>query len=303
MDVASSYWIHDLSPFVLGLHWGDLGIRWYGVAYLTGLLWGYWMIKRWALRGRAPFQVHEIGDLILAAGLGMIIGGRLGYVLLYEPHLLWEFDRSIPWWGLLAVNHGGMASHGGLVGMALGTWWYCRKNKRSLPVVCDLIAATAPVGICCGRIANFINGELYGRPSTVPWAVIFPQAHDGVPRHPSQLYAAVLEGLLPLLIIIPFHARHRRPGLTVGLMIMLYACGRFVDEYFRLPDMGQPGGPAFMGQEPVPAIWGYLSKGQFYTLPLFAIGAVVMLWAMRRPAQLQAYVPPVTPAQKTTAHS
>ncbi len=296
MDAATTtHWVHDLSPFVFGLHWGGIGIRWYGLAYLLGLAWGWWMVKRWAACGRAPMQPAQVGDLVLAGGIGMIVGARLGYVLLYEPHLLWEFGGGAPWWGLLRVNNGGMASHGGLIGLAIGGWWFCRSRRCSIPVVVDLIAVTAPMGVCLGRIANFINGELWGRPSNVSWAVIFPDAPrvDGVmvPRHPSQLYAAVLEGLLPLAIALIVHARHRRPGLSAGLVMVLYAIGRFFGEFFRLPDMGQPGGPAAPGHEAIPPILGFMYKGQFYTLPLFVIGIGLMIWAMRRPARPDLYLP------------
>lgn len=296
---ASTHWIHNLDPFLIRFA-GDFGIRWYGIAYLAGLAWGFFMIRRWSTQGRAPLRRTEIGDLILACGIGMIVGGRLGYVLLYEPHLLWTLTNKIPWWGLLAVNDGGMASHGGLIGIVLGTWWFCRSRARSFPVVIDMIGVTAPMGVCFGRIANFINGELWGRPSEVPWAVIFPFV-DNVPRHPSQLYAAVLEGLLPLAIALPFHARHRRPGLTAGLMTVLYAVGRFIDEFFRVPDAGQPGGPALHGQDPIPAILGFMSKGQFYTLPLLLAGCAVMIWAMRRPACPGAYLPPPEVEKATRA--
>lgn len=288
---ATTHWVHDLSPFVFGLHWGDIGIRWYGLAYLLGLAWGWWMVKRWAAGGRAPMQPAQVGDLVLAGGVGMIVGGRLGYVLLYEPHLLWEFGAKAPWWGLLAIQNGGMASHGGLIGLAIGGWWFCRRQRCSIPVVVDMIAATAPLGVCLGRIANFINGELYGRPGSVPWAVIFPDSRDGVPRHPSQLYAAMLEGLLPLLILIPFHARHRRPGLTTGLALVLYSFGRFFGEFYRLPDPGQPGGPALPGLEPIAPILGFMSKGQFYTLPLVVAGIGLIIWTLRRPARPDLYLP------------
>jgi phosphatidylglycerol:prolipoprotein diacylglycerol transferase len=292
MDAAAhTHWVHNLDPYLIRFS-GEFGIRWYGLAYLAGLAWGFWMVRRWSDRGRAPLRRPEISDLVLAGGIGMIVGGRLGYVLGYEPHLLWTFTSSLPWWGLLAVNNGGMASHGGIAGLACGAWWFCRSRKRNFPVVVDMVAATAPFGVILGRITNFVNGELYGRPSDLPWAVIFPAARDGVARHPSQLYAAVLEGLIPLCIALPLHARHRRPGLTTGLVIVLYSIGRFFGEFFRLPDAGQPGGPALFGHDAVPAILGFMSKGQFYTLPLLVVGIIVCIWALRRPAAPETYLPP-----------
>jgi phosphatidylglycerol:prolipoprotein diacylglycerol transferase len=304
----TTHWVHDLSPFAIQFSEG-VGIRWYGLAYLAGLLWGWWLLRRWAAQGRVPLEAPRISDFVLACGLGMIIGGRLGYVLLYEPHLLWEFGGGVPWWGLLAVNHGGMASHGGLIGLAAGAWWFCRRNRVSVPLMVDLVAATAPIGVLLGRLANFVNGELWGRPTEVSWGVIFPDAAEhpaklvgraaydwqvsmgieNLARHPSQLYGAMVEGLLPFLIALPFHARHRKPGLTTGLVLVLYGIGRFVDEFFRMPDMGQPGGPAAPGHDPVPAILGFMSKGQFYTLPLILAGALLLWWAARRPARPELY--------------
>jgi phosphatidylglycerol:prolipoprotein diacylglycerol transferase len=201
---------------------------------------------------------------------------------------------------------GGMSSHGGILGLIFGTWLYARRHAKSWLVLLDLIAVTGPMGIALGRIANFINGELWGRVTTVPWAVRFPHAvmeydfynksvtHQmqiahALPRHPSQLYAAFLEGFLVLAILMPIHARHRRPGLTGGLFCILYGCGRFIDEFFREPDVGQPGAPG------IPAILGFMSKGQAYTLPLIAIGIGLSVWALSRPPRPDLYAQPTTP--------
>jgi phosphatidylglycerol:prolipoprotein diacylglycerol transferase len=244
------------------------------------------------------------------------VGGRLGYAIGYEPSLFTTFGGGFPFWKLLAVNQGGMASHGGIAGMAVATWWWSWRRKQSLAVLGDALAAVGPFGIACGRLANFINGELWGRPSDVPWAVIFPDASphpddlsgraayawqmgEGIAnpaRHPSQLYAMCLEGLIVFAILIPLHARHRRPGLTLGLFFLLYGCGRFIDEFWRLPDAGQPGGPALVGHPAVAPILGFMSKGQAYSLPLLAIGAVLVWWALRRPARPELYAVPAAPA-------
>jgi phosphatidylglycerol:prolipoprotein diacylglycerol transferase len=299
LAAQSSHWVHDLSPFIIRFS-DDFGIRWYGMAYLVGLLCGFWLLTRWWRRDRVPLARPELQDFVLYAGLGMIIGGRLGYVLLYDPGLLVTFDDEIPWWGLLAVNHGGMASHGGIAGLFAGTWLFAWRRRRSLPVLMDVVAATAPLGVVLGRIANFINGELWGRVSDVAWAVIFPNAADhpkqltgaaayawqvanaipNPPRHPSQLYAAVCEGLIILAIALPVHARHRRPGLTTGLVLTLYALGRFFDEFFREPDHGR-------------FFIDWMTKGQAFSIPVLLIGIGLMVWAARRPARLEAYLPPV----------
>ncbi len=314
------FWVHHLSPFAIQFSQG-FGIRWYGLAYLAGIAWGFWMLWRWSRVGRAPLRAQQIQDFVLFGGLGMIIGGRLGYCLFYAPDLLMDnpfgrmgrFDGTddrfltghedplagheirsrfeFPY--LFQVWNGGMASHGGIIGMVLGCWLYARRNRLSFGVLADIVAATAPMGIAFGRIANFINGELWGRPSHVPWAVVFPGAtrvgvYD-VPRHPSQLYAAFLEGFVLLAIALPLHARHRRPGLTCGTVLCCYAIGRFADECFREPDRGQPGSP---GHD---AILGFMSKGQAYTIPVFLIGFAWMVWALTRPPRPELYLPPGLP--------
>jgi phosphatidylglycerol---prolipoprotein diacylglyceryl transferase len=288
---VSEYWVHNLSPFLIEF-WPGVGIRWYGLAYLAGLLLGYSLARRWINRGSVPLTHQELQDFVLYCGLGMIIGGRLGYCLLYN------FTGTLhnPLY-IFQVYEGGMASHGGMIGMLVGCWWYARQHKRSFFVLNDLVVATGTLGVGFGRAANFINGELWGRPTSVPWAVIFPesvpapshipktetaqilawQIAHAVPRHPSQLYAMMMEGFLIFLILLPIHIRHRRPGLTCALFLLLYGVGRFVGEFFREPDLGQP------------VFFGWLTKGQAYTLPMFVIGSVLLFLVFRRPAQPELY--------------
>jgi phosphatidylglycerol---prolipoprotein diacylglyceryl transferase len=266
------HWIHNLSPFAIHF-WGEVGIRWYGLAYLVGIAWGYWMFVRWHRAGRSPLTPLQAQDFALYAGLGMIIGGRLGYCLIYgRTH--WAADPLY----LFKLWEGGMASHGGIAGMAVGSWLYARKRAVSLLVLCDMISAVAPMGVLCGRLANFVNGELWGHPSQVPWAVIFPTAGDGVPRHPSQLYEAFLEGLCLLALIVPIHAVHRRPGLTTGVLLSGYAVARFIGEIFREADLGHP------------PYWGWMNKGQALSIPVLLIGLAILVWALRRPSRPAAYV-------------
>jgi phosphatidylglycerol---prolipoprotein diacylglyceryl transferase len=180
-----------------------------------------------------------------------------------------------------------MASHGGILGMVAGTWWYARQERLATPVLLDLVASGAPMGILLGRLANFVNGELWGKPGEVPWAVIFPDAPriDGamVARHPSQLYEAGLEGLLLLLLILPIHARHRRPGLSAGVLLTLYAVARFTGEFWREPDFGHP--PYF----------GWMNKGQALSIPVLLIGLGIAAWAWRRGSRDSDYIPPELP--------
>lgn len=301
----SGRWVHDLDPFLWQIS-GEIGIRWYGLAYLAGLVLGGLLLRRWIRQGRLPLRSGELQDLVFVVGLAMVIGGRLGYCLFYQPSLLISFGDGFPWWGVLRLMDGGMASHGGIAGLAVGAWWWSWRHRRPLGVLADAVAVGAPIGVVCGRLANFWNGELWGRPCdpSLPWGVVFPnetfppaqtaaQIAALVPRHPSQLYAVGLEGLLPLLIAIPLHARHRRPGLSVAIILATYAVGRFVGEFFRQPDAGQPGSP---GHD---FILGFMSKGQALTLPVLVIAAGVAWWAWYREPMAQAYVLPGDAPQET----
>jgi phosphatidylglycerol:prolipoprotein diacylglycerol transferase len=315
-----SYWVDHINPYALdlgthfGIHWG---IHWYGLAYLAGLVWGWWLLRRWVNQGRAPLRPEWVQDFVLWVGMGMIIGGRLGYCFFYafdqvlanpfghmadydvmrqqfiDPGTALPTDtivRKFDWPFVMQVWNGGMASHGGIIGLAIGCWLFTRKYRISFAVMGDMVSAAGPIGVMFGRLANFINGELWGRPSHVRWAVIFPDApHIAgycVPRHPSTLYAVLFEGLIPLMIALPIHARHRRPGLTTGIVLACYSIGRFCDECFREPDLHQPGSPG------VPAILGFMSKGQALTLPVFAIAVIIIIWTLRRPPRPELYQAP-----------
>lgn len=295
----NGYWVHDLDPVLLHI-WGSLAIRWYGIAYLAGLACGWFLLRRWAGQRRLPLRPDEITDFVYACGIGMIVGGRLGYCLLYA------FDELVrnPLF-LIRIDQGGMASHGGIIGLGLGLIWWARRHRRDILALGDAAGLLGTLGIGFGRVANFINGELWGRTTDVGWAVLFPDSiharcpypvwstewyswvrEFAEPRHPSQLYAAGIEGFFIFLILLPLHLRHRRPGLTLGLFLALYGVGRFVGEFFREPDAGQPGAPG------VAPILGFMSKGQFFTLPFLMIGIALAIWALRRPARPEAYVVP-----------
>lgn len=283
-------WVHDLSPFIFQI--GDgFGLRWYGMAYLAGLVWGAWLAIRWAKQQRLPLEARQVPDFATWVGVGMILGGRLGYCTFYQPELWVTFDGGPPWWGVLKVWEGGMSSHGGIVGLAAGSVGYAWRMRVNPLVLGDCVAAVAPIGVMCGRLANFINGELWGKPTDGDWGVIFPAAERippevvnvhawlleyGIPRYPNQLVALATEGLIPLLIALPIHKRHRKPGLTIGVVITAYAIGRFINEFWREPDVG------------VPLVLG-MSRGQVLTLPLLAIGIGIAVWAWRRPAKPEAY--------------
>lgn len=297
--MPGKHWVHDLDPVLVHI-WGDIGIRWYGLAYLAGLAAGWWMLRRWSRQGRIPLAQDEIIDFVYACGIGMIVGGRLGYCLLYASDAVLANPLVI-----FKIWDGGMASHGGIIGLAAGLIWWGRRHRRDILVLGDAAGLLGTLGIGFGRLANFVNGELWGRRTDVPWAVLFPDSIRSpspfkpwttewyhwvqafaVPRHPSQLYASLLEGFLIFAILLPIHLRHRKPGLTLGLFFALYGVGRFVGEFFREPDAGQPGAPG------IAPILGFMSKGQFFTLPFLACGIALAVWAWRQPAKPDAYLMP-----------
>jgi phosphatidylglycerol:prolipoprotein diacylglycerol transferase len=273
-----AHWRHNLNPFIIEFG-GGFGIRWYGVAYVLGILLAMWLIGRWQRRGQVPLTQGEVLDFIMVVAIGMLIGGRLGYFVFYD----WDNLISRPW-QLFNITSGGMASHGGVIGMTLAVVIYARVKGRSCFVLGDILAVAIPIGIFAGRVANFINGELWGRPSNVGWAVVFPGAPTvgglEVPRHPSQLYAAVLEGVVLFAVLLWVHPRHRRPGLTVGICFAVYGLARFVDEFWREPNTGYE------------LYFGWMTKGQALTVPLFIFAAWLIYRALRHPPRPDAYLPP-----------
>jgi phosphatidylglycerol:prolipoprotein diacylglycerol transferase len=261
-----AYWVDNLSPFLVRIH-GDFGIRYYGLAYLLGFLAAMWLLHLYARSGRSQLPSAKIPDLMAAVILGVVLGGRLGYFLFYEPGKVAEDP-----WVILRIWDGGMASHGGMAGVAIALAWFARSQRIRLLHLGDLVVSAAPAGLFFGRIANFINGELWGKTTRVPWAVIFPRSDPGTPieliapRHPSQLYEAGLEGALLLLFMQLRFWRtdvvRTRPGRLSGEFFIAYAVARTVGEIFREPDAS--------------LILG-LSRGTFYSLFLVVIGATLWL--------------------------
>jgi phosphatidylglycerol---prolipoprotein diacylglyceryl transferase len=264
----------DLNPVAFEL--GPLAVKWYGLAYLSGLLLG-WVYVKWLLKqdhlwpfGKAPFSLPKADDLLLYMTIGVLLGGRMGYVLFYEPAHFFAHPMDIP-----QVWHGGMAFHGALLGSILAIVLFAYHNGANPWSVLDLCATATPMGLFFGRLANFINGELWGRPTSVSWAMIFPGS-DGQPRHPSQLYEATLEGLVLFLVILYMtHARGslRRPGLIGGTFMAGYGLARSTCEFFREPD---PGHWLTMGP---------FTAGILYSLPMIAIGVWAIVTALRQPPQ------------------
>ncbi len=254
-----------LSPVIVQI--GPIALRWYSMAYLVGIIFAYWWLGRAIRRPGSPLSQQHADDLILYSTLGIIVGGRLFYILFYDQNLL-AIPEAFQLW------NGGMSFHGGLTGLLIGLMWYARRKGLSGLRIADYIACVAPFGQMLGRLANFINGELWGRATDVPWAVIFPGGGE-VARHPSQLYAAVGEGLLIFVVLQLLFwktdARYK-PGFLLGLAIAMYACARFFGEFFREPD----------AQLSEFAMNTGLSMGQWLTLPMFLIGLWLLFTAKGR---------------------
>jgi len=256
-----------LNPIALDL--GVLQIHWYSLAYIAGILLGWYYLTRLIAQPNAPMARRHADDFVFYATIGILAGGRLAYVFFYQPDILRHPLDILKLW------QGGMSFHGGALGVSLGILYMARRNGLSWLRLHDYIACCAPFGLFFGRIANFINGELWGRPSDVPWAIIFPNAPDGLPRHPSQLYEAGLEGLLLGLVLAFFFWRtdaRNQPGKLVGIFLLGYGISRFLVEYFREPDV-QLGTLS----------WG-LTMGQTLTLPMLVGGAYLIATAPRRRA-------------------
>jgi phosphatidylglycerol---prolipoprotein diacylglyceryl transferase len=250
---------------------GPLAIRWYALAYIAGLIIGWALIRR-ALRNDALWgsaarpSVDSVDDLLVYCALGVIIGGRLGNVLFYDPGYYFVHPIEI-----LKLWEGGMAFHGGLIGALVGILLFSLRYRAPFLTTLDLVSLAAPVGIFLGRIANFIRPELWGRPTDVPWAVVFPGS-DGLPRHPSQIYEAVLEGLV-VFIILQAVARLgalKRPGLLSGLFGVSYGVARIVCEFFRDPDPR------------LEDLGNGLTMGMVLSAPLVIIGTCLIIWAARK---------------------
>ncbi len=251
------------------LRFGPLAIRWYAPAYILGLVVGWRLLRRLAVRAPAVATPEQVDDFLSWATLGVVLGGRLGYVLFYQPAAYLAHPLSI-----FEVWHGGMSFHGGMLGVIIATIWFARRNGINLLGFADRLAVCAPIGLGFGRIANFINGELWGRPAPawLPWAMIFPQAGPE-PRHPSQLYQALLEGLV-LFVVLFFLSRRAwvraRFGLLSGVFLAGYAIARMFGELFREPD-------AFLG-----FLAGGLTMGQLLSAPMLIVGFFLIFQSIMR---------------------
>lgn len=274
----------DINPIALSL--GPVSIHWYGLMYVLGGLFGWWLGKRRLAQGRLPATYDQYADLIFYAMIGVIVGGRLGYMLFYG----FEQIRADPF-ALLRVWEGGMSFHGGLLGVLAAVAYWSRKRGIRFFDTVDFVAPLVPIGLGLGRLGNFIGGELWGRHTDLPWGVIFPRALDHLgktheelvamyqagqlnheARHPSQLYELLLEGVVLFAVLWLFSARPRRRYAVSGLFALLYGLFRFGVEFVREPDV-QLGYLAF----------GWLTMGQILSLPLILVGIGLLIASRRQP--------------------
>jgi phosphatidylglycerol---prolipoprotein diacylglyceryl transferase len=260
----------NIDPVLVAI--GPLAIRWYALAYIIGILLGYELIKRINRHLVPPLLTRkQTEDMMVWAIAGIMLGGRLGYVLFYKPDYYFSHPQHI-----LAMWEGGMSFHGGMLGVIVAFWLFARRRQIPYLRLMDMIACAAPIGLFFGRLANFVNGELYGRVTDVSWAMIFPGG-GGQPRHPSQLYEAALEGLLLFALLNLMGAKtgvRRYPGLQAGLFLAGYGACRMFIEQFREPD-------AYLG-----FVIGEATMGQLLCVPMVLVGSLLILRAfLRRPAE------------------
>ncbi|MBO9541386.1 prolipoprotein diacylglyceryl transferase [bacterium] len=256
----------QLGPLdVAGHTLGPLRVHWYGVMYGLGFLLTYFIVKAQVKRRGIVMPEGDVADFIMTLIMGVILGGRLGYILFYnlKDYLAHPLE-------ILAVWHGGMSFHGGLIGTIVAGWYYCRKHKLKFLEMADIVMVAVPLGLGLGRLGNFINGELWGRPTDLPWGMVFPTAGDGLPRHPSQLYEFGLEGIVLFLLLFFMSTRRPKPGVLLGTFLIGYGVIRFGIEFLRNPD------------PQLGFVIGNLSMGQLLSVPMVLVGAGLIAWVLRR---------------------
>ena len=248
----------SIDPIIVTI--GPISLRWYGMMYLLGFIAAYFLGRHRSQQTWSPLHADQVEDLVFYGAVGAVLGGRIGYVFFYG------FDHFVsdPLW-LFRIWEGGMAFHGGLLGVIFALFLYARKLGQPLGAICDFVAPIAPIGLGLGRLANFINGELYGRATDVPWAMVFPSDPEGLARHPSQLYQCLLEGLVVFVIVYSF-SRHRRPLWAVsGVFLLSYGVARFAVEFVREPDAS--------------LLLDWMTRGQLLSLPMIIIGAAMVIFS------------------------
>lgn len=250
---------------------GPLSVHWYGLMYAVGFVCAWWLGRLRARRPDSPITPAQMDDVIVYGALGVILGGRLGYVLFYDFAGFLANPLS-----LLMIWQGGMSFHGGLIGVLVALWVYQRRHQGSFGAMTDFAAPLVPIGLGAGRFGNFINGELWGAPTNLPWGMIYPPLGQ-VARHPSMLYQMMLEGVALFIIVWLFSSKPRPRGAVSGVFLLTYGCFRFAVEFVRLPD-------AHIGY----LAFGWVTMGHLLSLPMILAGAIVLLWVYRGPTARQA---------------
>jgi len=259
--MSQSYYVFpQIDPAIFTI--GPISLRWYGLMYLVGFVAAFWLAGK--RLHRTSWSKDQLSDMLFWGFLGVILGGRIGYVFFYQ----FPTFMADPLY-LFKIWTGGMSFHGGLLGVITAMWWFARKTQNRFFTVTDFIAPLVPIGLGAGRVGNFINAELWGRTTYVPWAIIFPNA-GALPRHPSQLYEFVLEGILLFIILWLFSRIPRPTGSVSGLFLLCYGSFRFVVEYFREPD------------QHLGLINGMISRGQILSMPMVLGGLALIIWAYRQ---------------------
>jgi phosphatidylglycerol:prolipoprotein diacylglycerol transferase len=262
--MPQDYYVHNLSPIIFDLP-GPFQVSWYGLMYVLGFITGYVILNHLRKTGFLRFKSEEeIGDLLTYSIFGVLIGGRLGHVIFYDPGFYFSHPLEI-----LQVWKGGMASHGGIIGVAVATWMFSRKSKVPILNIMDALTIAAPPGLGFGRFGNFINGEMVGKITDVPWAVIFPR-YDMHPRHPVQIYQALASGLVLFLVMWFFPRDKYKTGSHVAVFLFTYGILRIVTEYFREVD------PENLG-----FFFGFMTMGQLLSVIMILLGAGFFIWLNR----------------------
>jgi len=252
----------QIDPIIFRI--GPLAVRWYGMMYLLGFVSGYFLIRKLAKVRNLDLSADAVSDLLFYCVLGVVLGGRLGYVLFYNLANYLQHPLQI-----FAVWEGGMSFHGGLSGVIVAVIWFCRSRKIHVLALGDILVISATIGLGLGRIGNFINGELWGRVTNVPWGVVFPAA-GSMPRHPSQLYEAFYEGPILFFLLLLLLKRVKSQGTVFFSFFLLYGGGRFIIEFFRQPD------------EQLGFLWGGATMGQILCLIMMLIGTVGLFIVKRK---------------------
>lgn len=256
----------EIDPIIFSI--GPVAIRWYGMMYVIGFLFAWWLARRRSQKPYSPVTAVQVDDLIFNAMLGVIIGGRVGYCLVYG----WDELIRDPLY-LFKITKGGMSFHGGLVGVMLAMWWFGRKRGKTMWQITDFVAPLVPLGLGFGRLGNFINGELWGKPTDVPWA--FKVGDQAL--HPSQLYESLLEGFV-LFVILWLYSSKQRPNMAVsGMFLLLYGVFRFYVEFYRVPD-------AHLDYLAL----GWVTMGQVLSTPMIVVGAIMLIMAYTRKVEATA---------------